>query len=121
MTLLSVGIGSDDFKNNELKDFGQTVTHVPVAETEDFRGNKTFVFSGTTTLTAVFHKRNKTYIRDKYGVRQLSPAFLKHNIGSDIKKGDKIIVGSGTGSEWKVFNVLDRRSVYNFSDLYLWK
>ena len=118
--LINIGVGSDDFKNNALADLGQTVTHVPSTETEDFRGNKTFVFSGTTTLTAIFHKREKTYIRDKKGVRQLSPAYLMHNIGSGIKKGDKIIVGSGTGSEWKVHNILNRRDVYQFSDLYLW-
>lgn len=121
MALADVGIVSDDFDNNEWTDFGQSISHVPVTITEDWRGSKTNVFTGTATITAVFHKRDITFIRNKDGIRQLAPAFLMHKQDSGIKRGDKVIIGTGTGSEWKVHNVINRRNVYQFSDLYLFE
>jgi len=124
MGIADIGIGTADFEDNPLADFGTGVNWVTVTETVDFRGNKTLIFSGTTSITAVFHKRDKTYVRDKEGVRQLAPAYLMHKENSGIKRGDKIVIGSGTGSEWKIINVLGRpveSPIYNFSDLHLWE
>ena len=122
--LEDIGIGKADFEDNALKDFGQSVTHVPRTETEDFRGNKTFVYTGTATITAVFHKRSITYVRDEKGVRMFAPAYLMSKTADNVSEGDKIIVSSGTGSEWKVHEKIQRADstgIFNFHDLYLWE
>lgn len=122
--LIDIGIGSSDFIDNELADFGTSVSHVPVTETEDWRGNKTLVFSGTSSRTVVLHKRTVTYVRDKEGIKRESPAYLMHKTGSTIKRGDKIVIGTGTESQWKVINVVGRpvqTPIFQYSDLYLWE
>jgi len=117
MSLSDIGINEDDFLQNEYEDFGSDITHVSATETEDFRGNKTVIFSGTSTIHAVFHKREITYQRTDSGIRKLAPAYLMHKTDSGIKRGDKIIAN---GEEWKVFNVINRDGIFLFSDLYLW-
>lgn len=121
MALSDAGIAAADFTDNAFSDFGQTVTHVPVTLTENFKGNTVAVFSGTASVTAVFHVRKNEFVRDKDGVRQLAPAYLMYRISESIKRGDKIIVGTGTGSVWKVDNPINRRDVYMYTDLYLWE
>ena len=120
MSLSDIGIGTADFWNNENTDFGSNITHVVVNETELETGKINRVFSGTNTQRCTFHKRTILYERTPEGERQLAPAYLMHDIDSGIKKNDKIIVGTGTGSEWRVFNVLNRDEVFNFSELFVW-
>lgn len=115
--LEAIGVGSSDFNNNEWTDFGTSGTLVSRSATEDFRGSKTFTSTGTSAVTIVFHRRERTYIRDKEGVRELAPAYIMHKTDSGIKRGDMIIIKNGT---WKVHNVLNRDDIYSFSDLYLW-
>lgn len=120
MSEIDIGIGSGDFIGNLLADLGTSISHVPVTEVLDFRGNKTVVFSGTSTKTVVFYDKRDAYSRDKTGTLMQLPAIMLHLTDSGIKRGDKIIFGTGTGSEWKVEGVDKRRGIYAYSELYLW-
>jgi len=119
MALADIGVGTGDFEDNSLADFGTSVVLIKVNETADFRGNISETFTGTDTITAVFHTRSKTIQRTPEGVVELAPAFLMSKVSDDVGTGDKIIVGTGTG--YRVFNVLNRRGIYKFSDLYFYE
>ena len=121
MSLTAIGIGSGDFLDNPLVDFGTSVSLAKATETEDHLGNKTFTYSGTSTITAVFHIRNKTYERTESGERTLAPAYLMSKLSDNVEKNDKIVFGTGTNSQWKVFNINNRvqeGTIFVFSDLY---
>ncbi len=123
MAWADIGIGTADFINNALADQGTSVSHVPVAITEHEDGRKDFVFSGTASKTVIFHIRHITYERTKEGIRQLAPAYMMHQTDSTIKRGDKIIIGSGTASQWKVKNVVPTPKEgphFHYSDMYVW-
>ncbi len=124
MTWASIGIGTSDFINNALADQGTSVSLVPAQITEHESGRKSVIFSGTSTKTVVFHIRTIDYQRTKEGIRQLAPAYMMHQTDSDIKRGDKIIIGTGTASEWKVKNVVPtpkEEPHFNYSDMYVWE
>lgn len=130
-SLAIVGIGTSDIIDFPIADIGTTVTHVKVTETEDFRGNKTEIFTGTNSKKVILVVRGRDNQRVKPGVRNLAPAYMmyrtSHSIdvdtGTGIKKNDKIIVGTGTFSEYRVFNprpILKGDPVAYHADLYLW-
>lgn len=119
MALVDLGIGTRDFIDNELSDFGTSVTHEVGTSTTDFRGTVTEGTSSAGLINAVFHIRNKTRVRTKDGMIELAPAYLMSLISSDVRKGDKIILQSGT--VWKVWNAINRDGVFVFSDLYLFE
>ena len=121
----SLHINGTDFSNVVLAYMGTAVSVVPVTESEDFRGNKTFVYSGTFTKTVVFKKNDMQYSRDKEGVQMTAPAYLmqEFNTGTAVKRGDKIVVGTGTGSVWRVHNAVNyptESPIYTYSELYVW-
>jgi hypothetical protein len=120
--LSSIGISETDFTGNAYADFAESVTLVPVTEDQaGFRGGTVQVFSGTSTISAIFHIFSKGYTREKDGIRFESPAFLMSRASDNVKRGDKIIVGTGTGNTWKVQNTISRRGIYVYSELYSWE
>ncbi len=119
MSLIDLGIGSSDFINNELSDFGTSVTHEVGTSTVDFRGTVTRGTSTVSTIDVVFHIREKTRVRTPEGMVEMAPAYMMSKLSDSIKKDDKIILQSGT--VWKAWEAINRDDVFVFSDMYLWE
>lgn len=111
----ALGINADDFINGPLADFGRSMTIETKTGTVDTFGgeHESFVSS---TITAVFHERSKTPVRNPDGTIINSPAYLMSKVTDNVGTGDKITM---EGRKWKCFNAINRKGIFIWSDLYL--
>lgn len=110
-----MGIDESDFNEGPLIDFGKALTIETSTGTVDTFGNEFQSFS-TGTITAVFHERTKNIVRGPDGTIIESPAYLMSNVSDSVGTGDKVTVD---GRKWSVFNVINRKGIFKYSDLYL--
>lgn len=119
MALADLTIGSSDFIDFALQDFGTSLTLNRYTGTVDFRGTEHGTFGAGVSIDAVFHMREKTRVRTPEGVVELAPAYLMSKVSDDVRRGDKITLA--TGSSWKVWAPINRREIFVYSDLYAWE
>lgn len=114
----NLGIEADDFINGPLADFGQTVGLESQTGTVDTFGGRTEGFGASTNITAVFLERSKNKVRNPDGTMIESPAYLMAKITDSVGTGDKV---TADGRKWRTFNVINRKGIYTYHDLFLWE